>query len=219
MYQRLSGPVKTASFRERDLQFNLLSDPQSIVHLDTQVSDGAFKLGVTKQNLHGSEVASLLVNLCRLSSSQGVGPIGAGFKSDGHYPSLDNPGVLPGRQMLRRLAAAWEQIAAAATSDEWEPCYKCSFRLLSHFELYGPLCLLLDDGGSIPDRATRPQVFDPQSYKVASAKLAVYGEIEERQLSDRSAHFQSNTDRPHVLGLKWALLTNKNTLVPGAAGT
>lgn len=43
-----------------NLQFNLLSDPQSIVHLDAQVSDGAFKLGVTEQNLHGSEVAVFL---------------------------------------------------------------------------------------------------------------------------------------------------------------
>jgi len=43
-----------------NLQFNLLNDPLSIVHLDTQVSDGAFKLGMTEQNLHGSEVSVFL---------------------------------------------------------------------------------------------------------------------------------------------------------------
>jgi hypothetical protein len=86
------------------------------------------------------------------------------LQGDGRYQSLDNPGVLPRRQMLRRLMTAWEQIAAAAPSDEWEPWSKCSFRLVGHFELYGPLRSLLDISGSTADRATRPQVFDPQSY-------------------------------------------------------
>jgi hypothetical protein len=44
----------------RNLQFNLLSNPESLVHFDAKVADGAFKLSVTKWNMHGSEVARLL---------------------------------------------------------------------------------------------------------------------------------------------------------------
>lgn len=80
-----------------NLQFNLLGNPEGIVHLHTQVSDGAFEFCVTKQNLDGSEIARLLVNLCRLGPPHGVGAIGAGFKANGGDPPVDNPSVLPGR--------------------------------------------------------------------------------------------------------------------------
>ncbi|CDM62222.1 hypothetical protein LPU83_pLPU83d_0852 (plasmid) [Rhizobium favelukesii] len=46
--------------------------------------------------------------------------------------------------------------------------------------------------------------------EIASAELAVDGEIEERQLSDRPAHFKPNPDRPHVFWLKRSLLTDEN---------
>jgi len=50
------------------LKLDLLGDPKSVVHLHTKVSDGAFKLRVTKQNLDSPEIAGLLVYLRRLRS-------------------------------------------------------------------------------------------------------------------------------------------------------
>jgi hypothetical protein len=47
-------------------EFDVLRDTQSIVNLDTKIADRAFELGVPKQQLNGSQIASLLVDLCRL---------------------------------------------------------------------------------------------------------------------------------------------------------
>lgn len=50
------------------LKLDLLSDPERVIDLHAEVSDGAFELCVTKQNLDSPEIASLLVNLRRLRS-------------------------------------------------------------------------------------------------------------------------------------------------------
>src|SRR6516225_2843546 len=45
------------------LKFDLLRDADRIVDLDTEISDGAFQLRVTEQQLHGPQVAGLSINL------------------------------------------------------------------------------------------------------------------------------------------------------------
>lgn len=44
----------------RNLKLNLLRDSQRIVYLDAEVSDGAFELRVTEQNLDCTEIAVFL---------------------------------------------------------------------------------------------------------------------------------------------------------------
>jgi hypothetical protein len=59
-------PGRAASSRRSE--FDLLWDAERIVDLDAQVSDGAFELRMTKQQLHCSQIAGLLVDLCHLRS-------------------------------------------------------------------------------------------------------------------------------------------------------
>jgi hypothetical protein len=53
---------------------NLFGYRQRIIHLDTEVSDGAFDLGVAEQELDSAEVAGSAVDQrcpCRLSGTYG----------------------------------------------------------------------------------------------------------------------------------------------------
>ena len=99
------------------------------------------------------------------------------------------------------------RVTASIPSDERKPGQQCD------------LCLLLDDGRQISYRASRPQVFDPQSNEVVRAKLAIDGKIEEGQFSCCSTHFEANMDRPNILWPKRALLPEQNSLVPWISGT
>jgi hypothetical protein len=49
---------------------NLFRYRQSIIHLDSEISDGTFDLGVAKQKLDSPEIASAPVNQGRFSASQ-----------------------------------------------------------------------------------------------------------------------------------------------------
>jgi len=72
---RLSPMVK-------NLKLNLLRNPERIVYLDAEVSDGAFELRVTEQNLDRPQIARLFVILCCLGSPHRVGAICAGIEPD-----------------------------------------------------------------------------------------------------------------------------------------
>ena len=47
------------------LKFDLLGDAERIINLDPEIPHGALQLCVAKQQLHRSQIAGLLVNLCR----------------------------------------------------------------------------------------------------------------------------------------------------------
>jgi hypothetical protein len=52
------------------LNLRALGESERILNIDAKISDGAFNLGVTQQNLNGQQVASLLVNDGRFGSAQ-----------------------------------------------------------------------------------------------------------------------------------------------------
>ena len=58
------------------LNLGLLGDLQRVVYLDAEVSDGAFELGMAKQQLNGSQVLRPLVYQRRFRSPHRVRPIG-----------------------------------------------------------------------------------------------------------------------------------------------
>lgn len=140
----------------KTLKLNLLRDSQRVVYLDAQVSDGAFEFRVTEQNLDRPKIAGLFINLRSLCSPHGMGAICAGVEPDGRHPSVNDPSILPCRQMLRALTAAWKQIIAAIPSNKREPRGERHLGLFGDLELYGSLRLLLNDGGPIADRTTGP---------------------------------------------------------------
>jgi hypothetical protein len=61
----VSGPKATTGVEAggRRSEVNLLGNIQRVVHLNSEVSDGAFQLGVTEEKLDCTQVACLPINL------------------------------------------------------------------------------------------------------------------------------------------------------------
>jgi hypothetical protein len=54
---------------------------------------------VPEKQLHGSQVARFLVYLCRLGPSHRMRAIGRAIKPSARDPRMNDPGILPGRQV------------------------------------------------------------------------------------------------------------------------
>ena len=89
-------------------QIDLLRNLQSIVDLDSKISDGALKLPVTEEKLAGAKVARLLVDERDLGSSQAVSAVGAWVQVNHRHPLINQTRVLSGSDVTARSASAWE---------------------------------------------------------------------------------------------------------------
>jgi hypothetical protein len=56
----------------RRLELNLFSHIQGVVHLNSEISDGAFQLGMTEQKLDCTQVTGLPINLGSLRAAHRV---------------------------------------------------------------------------------------------------------------------------------------------------
>ena len=76
------------------LGFGLLGDLQRIVHLDTEVADGALQLRVTEQKLNGPDVACPALDQGRLGSAHRMGAVRRGIEPNRRHPTPDYVSVL-----------------------------------------------------------------------------------------------------------------------------
>src|SRR4051812_23038217 len=79
-----------------DSNINLLSYRESVVDLDTKISDCALDLCVTQQYLHCPKVASTPVNQRSFGSSERMGPKKLRVRPGFCNPFRDQPSVLLG---------------------------------------------------------------------------------------------------------------------------
>lgn len=82
------------------LDFNGFCDVQSIFKLNSKVPDRAVHLGVTWEEMNGSKVSPLLVNLSNLDSPDRVSAIRARLKADRCHPVPYDPRILTGRRYV-----------------------------------------------------------------------------------------------------------------------
>src|SRR6516165_8531289 len=130
------------------LKFDLLGDAERIINLDPEVTHGALQLRVAEQQ-HCSQIAGLLVNLCRLRSAQRMRAICRAIEPGAVRPSMDDAGVLPRRQVRLSPQTAWEQILSPCATETGQPISDSASGLLGDFELNRSARLLLDYHGSI----------------------------------------------------------------------
>lgn len=83
------------------LYLRLLTDVEGVFHLDPEVSDDAFELGVSEQALDSPEVLCSLVDQRGFCAPQPMGPIHRGVGPDCGYPRRDAACILTGRDMRR----------------------------------------------------------------------------------------------------------------------
>src|ERR1700736_2276762 len=90
-------------------------------------------------------------------------------------------------------------------------------RWLSNLELHRTLGFLLQHDRPGCHAAPVADVSDAKPDQVTGSKLAVDGEVEQRQLAVTIGELQADPNRPDLFELKRRFLTYKLSLVPGCA--
>jgi hypothetical protein len=76
---------------------------------------------VPEKQLHCSQVARFLIYLCRLGPSHRMRAIGRAIKPRARDPGMDDPGILPGRQVRLRSDPAGKEVPGAPASNVGKP--------------------------------------------------------------------------------------------------
>jgi hypothetical protein len=98
--ERDSGPFNAARYsQDRDAdyfssQLDLLGSAERAVDLDAEIADGALELRMPEEQLDGSQVARLLVDLRRLRPTHRVRAVGGAVQPGALNPSMDDPDQL-----------------------------------------------------------------------------------------------------------------------------
>jgi len=90
------------------LEFDLLGDTQSVIDLNAEIAHSAFQLRVSEQKLDRSQIPSLLIKLRCFRSAQGVSPVGRAIEPRTLNPGMDDPRILPRREVRPRSETARE---------------------------------------------------------------------------------------------------------------
>src|SRR5271165_168548 len=89
--------------------FDLLSDGERVIDLDSEISDRTFHFLVAKQKLDRTQVAGATVDQGRLRAAERVRAKDMRVQSDARNPFCDEPRVLPCRHGLTNPPAAGEE--------------------------------------------------------------------------------------------------------------
>ena len=179
------GQLLDAQVKEprKSLNLRALGESERILYIDTQISNSAFNLGVTQQNLNGAQVARLLVNDGRFGSAERVGAIVLPEQSNPGYPLINKSCILPGADMLGVIDPARKDKVVKGASATFKPSQDAGAGGLQELELDRPTGLLLDDDCSGTNPTTPDKVADLDFDDVATAQLAVDREIEHRTVA------------------------------------
>ena len=79
-------------------------------------------------------------------------------------------------------------------------------RLVGQFELYRPMGLLLQNGGSTGYLVTVSDVRKLQFNQITGPELAIDGQVKQRQISRAISHLQADSYRPDFSELQRCLL-------------
>jgi len=119
---------------------------------------------------------------------------------------MDDPGILPGRQVRLRSDPAGKQIPGGPASNVSKPRLDRVSGLLGDLELHRTSRLLLNDARAITDPTADADILDLQPHEIATPKFAVDREVEQGLVAGSALHLESDPDRPHVPRLQRALL-------------
>ncbi len=165
-------------------QVDLFRDRQSVVHFDAEIADGALKLRMTQKQLHRANVSRLLVYL-RGFRPHRMSSVSLRIEPDAGNPFVDNPSVLPGRQMRFRPHATWEQIVSFGETATSYPGTDGSSGLLRDLKLHRPPGLVITARSrTMPDSATSPTLMVTKSQPLSLLSMARLKSAKSRSVPD-----------------------------------
>ena len=98
-----------------------LGDLQGVLDVDAQIANGALQLRVPKQELNGPKVSRASVDQRSFGPAHRVRAVGARLEAGIFHPAMDDPGLLPRRQVGRFRDAAAEQEIRGLEVDIGDP--------------------------------------------------------------------------------------------------
>ncbi len=127
------------------LHLRAFSKGERILDVDAQIANRALDLRMTEQNLHGAQVTRLLVDDRRLGSAERMGAVVLRAQSDPGHPFINEPGVLPGADVVHVINPARKDELVECAASAFEPSQNAATGGLKELELNGLAGLLLDD--------------------------------------------------------------------------
>src|SRR5215472_2351239 len=115
----------------------------------------------------------------RLGPSHRMRAIGRAIKSSARDPRMDDPGILPGRQVRLRSDPAGKEVPGVPVSNVRKPGLDRGSGLLGDLELHRTARLFLNDGRAVADPAADADIVDLQPHEIAAPEFAVDREVEQ----------------------------------------
>jgi hypothetical protein len=122
--------------------------------------------------------------------------------------------VLARAQMRLAVDSARKDAQTSICGTRCQPVLQRGAGLFRDFELDRTASLVLDNCRSVSHKTANGDVIDSKADEIATAKLAVDGEIEHRQIAFAALDLKSDTNGPDFFWSERALLSDKTALVP-----
>lgn len=128
-----------------------------------------------------------------------MGAVGSGVETNQRCPVVQQTTVLTRGQVIAWTAPARKEPVAPSTPAQAEPGGERLAGRLGQLERDGPASLLLDHGGSKPDRVAEVDVRHTKTHEVAAPQLAVDRDIEHGQIASAALVLQPSPNGPDGL--------------------
>ena len=115
--------------------------------------------------------------------------------------------------------AARKDVGASICRAQVQPVVKRRSRLFGDLKLDRTTRLVLDNRRPLSHTVAGSYVIDPKADEIATAQLAINGEVEHRQIAFATLDLKPDTNGPNLFRPKGALLANETALVPCDTGT
>src|SRR5262245_55032381 len=136
-------------------------------------------------------------------------------QTDAGNPFTEKTSVLSGRQASVRPTPTGKQIVAWFLACSLHVVVDGLPRCLGQLEPHRATRFLLPDRSPVSRISTRRNVIDLERDDIATAELAVDGEIEQSEVTETTFDLELCPDRPDVLRAEWRLRSDDLALVPG----
>ena len=124
--------------RQIALDFRRLGKRKRIINIDTEVSNGVFDLGVSKQNLNSSKIAGSLVDQGSLGAAERMCSLFLGTQANRRNPFIDQSRVLSGTKVPSTVNSARERVVVDTATMAFEPREQTCPCVCGDLELDGP---------------------------------------------------------------------------------
>jgi hypothetical protein len=147
-------------FESSDLR--AFGEDQCILYIDAEISDSALQ-PVTKQDLYGAQIASLLIDDGRLGSAQRMCPVVLLAQPNSGDPLVNETSILTGADVIAMIDPARKDEVVERASSAFEPSENAAAGRFQEFELNGPTGLLLNNNRSSANPAAADKLADQEN--------------------------------------------------------